>query len=79
MKTMQYILKIALASVLLTVMNTGVTQANDDRNLNINRNCVAGRNQSTLNVVGLTNDQRLICFNERNPHNGLMGFCYVHQ
>jgi hypothetical protein len=67
MKTISYILKIALASVLLTVMNTGVTQANDDRNLNINRNCVAGSNQSTLNVVGLTNDQRLICFNERNP------------
>ncbi len=64
MKILQYILQTALAAVLITAMSTGVTQANDG---NINRNCVAGRNSSTLNVVGLTNDQRLICFNERNP------------
>jgi Domain of unknown function (DUF4394) len=32
------------------------------------KHCAAGRDRrSTLNVVGLTRDQRLVCFNERHP------------
>jgi Domain of unknown function (DUF4394) len=31
------------------------------------RNQCASNRRSTLNVVGLTSDQRLVCFNDRNP------------
>ncbi|WP_411727878.1 DUF4394 domain-containing protein [Methyloglobulus sp.] len=74
MKTVKNFLPSVLAAVLLTMLGAGSAQAEDSGGYgnsgysDFNNNC-GGSSYfgSSLQVIGLTSDQRLICFNEFNP------------